>query len=129
VVGGDVKSPTSFTEIFESTCSYYMALGMSYDEFWYQDPMIAKYYREADVVKRKKRNEEMWVQGMYFANAISATLSKKGKYPEKPFDIFPKTAMEKQAEAETERKKIIEHFTLLKQRWERTHGNDRQSHT
>ena len=125
MVGGDVKAPTSYTEIFDSACPYYMALGMSYDEFWYADPNRAIFYKEADTFKRRYINEELWLQGLYFARAIAANFDKKSKYPDKPFDIFPKTALEKQAEAEAERKKIIEHFSLIKQMWENKNGNNR----
>ena len=125
MVGGTVKSPTSFTEIFESACPYYMAIGMTYDEFWYDEPERAKFYREADTFKRRIKNEELWLQGMYFARAIAVNFDKKSKYPEKPFDIFPKTALEKQAEAEAERRKIIEHFTLFKKQWEKKNGDNR----
>ena len=125
--GGTVKVSSSFTEIFDSFCPYFMSIGMSYEDYWFGDPDMAKFYKEADKFRRRTRNEEMWLQGAYFARAIATSFDKKSKYPEKPFDIFPKTAIEKQAEAEAERKKIIEHFTLLKQNWERKNGNNRQS--
>lgn len=102
-----------------------MSIGMSYEDFWYGVPEIVKAYKEADNFRRRIRNEELWLQGMYFARAIATNFDKKAKYPDKPFDIFPKTAIEKQAEVEAERKKIIEHFTLLKERWERNNGNNR----
>ena len=125
VDGGDVKIVTSFTEVFESACPYYMALGMSYEDYWYGDNDLVKYYREADTFRKRIRNEELWLQGMYFAQAIATNFDKKAKYPEKPFDIFPKTAIEKQAEAEAERKKIIAHFTALKEQWEKKNGTNR----
>ena len=67
----------------------------------------------------------MWVQGMYFAKAIGSCLDKKNKYPEKPFDIFPKTASEKQAEIQANRQKAIDFFTSLKKKWSEKNGNDR----
>lgn len=124
--GGTVKVQSSYTEVFDSMCPYYMAMGMSYQEFWCDDPFIVRFYYEADTFRRRKRNEELWIAGMYFARAIGANFDKKAKYPEKPFDIFPKTAMEKQAEAEAQRRKIIEHFSIIKQNWENKNGNNRQ---
>lgn len=126
MVGGDV-TPTaklSYTEIFESECPFFMAIGMSYQEFWYEDPYLVRYYREAHNYKRKLENEKMWVQGMYFTNAIACCLDKKNKYPEKPYDIFPKTAREKQAEIEANRQKVIEYFNTIKQKWSIKNGND-----
>lgn len=127
MVGGDV-TPTArstYTEIFESECPYFMAIGMTYNEFWFGDPYLVRYYREAYNFKRKIKNEEMWVQGMYFAKAIGASLDKKNKYPEKPFDIFPKTAREKQAEIEANRQKVIDFFTNVKKSWSTKDGNNR----
>lgn len=72
------------------------------------------------------RNEELWLQGAYFRDAVASLLDKKAKYPKEPYDIYPKTAMEKQAEAEANRQKIIEHFTQLKRMWENKNGNNRQ---
>lgn len=103
-----------------------MALGMSYYEYWYGNAYLVKYYKNAFDVKRKMRNEEMWVQGMYELRAICTALdtTKKTKYYEKPLDIYPKTEDEKFAEKEEMKRKIIEHFNLLKQRWDMKYGND-----
>lgn len=128
MVGGDVETPTaklSYTEVFESECPFYMAIGMTYEEFWYKDPFLVRYYKQSHDVKRKIRNEEMWVQGMYFAKAIGSCLDKKNKYPEKPFDIFPKTASEKQAEIQANRQKAIDFFTSLKKKWSEKNGDNR----
>lgn len=125
--GGNVESSDShttekktFTQIFRETCPYYMALGMSYDEFWYGEPERVVAYREANIIKSKKKNQEMWINGMYMISAIQKALDAKGKakYPEKPFDIFPKTEAEKKEEAEKQRRKVIEFFTQFKQRWD-----------
>lgn len=101
-----------------------MALGMSYDEYWYGRGDRIKFYKQAHDYKRKETNQILWVQGMYFAHAIACNFDSKGrnKYPEKPLDIFPKTEEEKRIEQEENRKKIIEYFSSFKQRWER--GND-----
>lgn len=126
MVGGDV-TPTaklSYTEIFESECPFFMAIGMSYQEFWYEDPYLVRYYREAHNYKRKMENEILWVQGMYFARAVASCFDKKNKYPEKPIDIFPKTAREKQAEIEANRQKVIEYFNTIKRKWSIKNGND-----
>lgn len=122
---GRIVIPSACTEYFDSACPYYMAIGMSYEEYWYGKPEIAKFYKEKDIYRRRMKNEEMWIEGLYFAKAISTNFSKKEKYPEKPFDIFPKTTLEKQAEAQKEREKIIDYFTQLKQMWENKNGNNR----
>lgn len=115
------------TEVFENLCPYCMAIGMSYEEYWYGESNLVSYYKNAFDYKRKMRNEELWIQGMYNLKAVSVALNNafKGhdKYFEKPLDIYPKTLVEKEEEKRKERKKIIEYFSLLKQRWD--NGNTR----
>ena len=43
---------------------------MTPEQYWDGDPMLAKYYREADELRRKRRNEELWLQGMYIYEAL-----------------------------------------------------------
>ena len=100
-----------------------MSLGMSYHEYWYGEPQLVKYYYEAYNYRRKEKNQELWLQGLYFAHAISSNFSKKDKYPKEPLDIYPKTAEEKRIEQENNRKKVIDYFTNLQQRW--NNGNNR----
>ena len=101
-----------------------MAMGMSYKEFWYGDPNLIKVYKETFNIKRTQMNQQLWLQGIYFAHAIACNFDTKGrnKYPDKPLDIFPKTEAEKQREQEENRRKLIEYFSNFQARWER--GND-----
>lgn len=123
--GGNVEQSQSteektYTQIFEEVCPYYMSIGMTYDEFWYKESQRVKYYRDSHILKNKSRNQELWLQGKYFIHSIAVALDSKGKskYPEKPFDIYPKTEAEKKADIEKERRKVIDYFTQLKQRWD-----------
>lgn len=84
------------------------------------------YYKQAYEYKRKEENQKMWLNGMYMIRAIRTAFDpKKEKYPEKPFDIYPKTETEKVAEIETNRQKVIEYFNLFKQGWDNQNGNNR----
>lgn len=134
--GGNVESSDShsteektFTETFEEQCPYFMSIGMTYDEYWYGEPERTKYYRDSHTLQCKSRNQELWLQGLYFIRSIQTALDSKNKvkYFEKPIDIFPKTEAEKKAEAERERRKVIDFFTQLKQRWD--NANNRQFDT
>lgn len=89
-------------------CPRYMAMGMSYEEFWDGDPRMAEYYRKADELKTEKRNLELWLQGMYIYEAIIDiapilhAFAKKGAkakpYPSRPYPI---TEREHKREEET----------------------------
>lgn len=105
----------TYTEKFYELFPYYLAIGMTYDQYWNDDPMLAKYYRKADEMKRERRNEEMWLQGMYIYEAlcdVSPVLhayAKKGTkpqpYSEKPYAI---TEAERKREREEHERKIME---------------------
>lgn len=89
-----------------------MALGMSYDQYWYGDVRMTKAFVEADKLKQERMNTEKWLQGLYFLNALSCVLDSNKTYPEKPYVLFerPKTEFEKRKEAEEEIKKAIAYF-------------------
>lgn len=102
--------------------------GMTYDEFWRDDPMLALYYREAWIERRKAENHRDWLLGAYYYNAIATALGnafkKKGSkaepYLEEPFPIFPLTKEEEEAKAQKEKEKIEAVYTsIMKQQRER----------
>lgn len=66
----DSKEPTSYTDVFNEAFPYYLAMGMTYDEFWNKDVTLVKSYRKADRIRRERRNEELWLQGMYIYEAM-----------------------------------------------------------
>lgn len=109
------------TEIFEEVCPYYIAIGMSLDEYWNGSPHLVKYYRQSHRLQMEQQNQIAWIQGLYFKAALDSTLgtmfrsrgSKAIPYVEKPFDIFPKTEREKEQEAIEQRRKAVEYFNML----------------
>lgn len=79
---------------------------MSYGEFWEGEPSLVIAYRRADEIRRRRINEELWLNGMYTADALASTVGnmfskRKYKYPAEPRPI---TAMEIQERRERERK-------------------------
>jgi len=90
----------------------YLVYGMSYRDYWYGDPWMAKTYREAHLLRRKMRNEELWLMGLYNYHATGAVIATAfGKhredYVKKPFNIFPKTDIEKKEEEREKKRKLI----------------------
>ena len=95
-----------------------MLYGMTYEQFWFGDPWMAKAYKDKHNLARRQRNEEMWVNGMYQLSALSVALNNafnkhKIEYLKKPFDIFPKTEVEKEMEKREERRKLVEWLSRL----------------
>ena len=94
---------STYTEQFYEVFPYYLSIGMTYEQFWDGDPMLCKYYREAEEMRNEKKNQELWLQGMYIYEAlcdISPVLhvfAKKGTKPQ-PYSDTPYAITKKQRE-------------------------------
>ena len=85
-------------------------MGMSYEQFWEGEPSLARAYRRADEINRRRLNQELWLNGRYMVEALTATvgnmLSKsKHEYPAEPMPI---TAAELEERKEREQKAKME---------------------
>jgi hypothetical protein len=61
--GGGRSAPfsNSYTTAFYDQFPYYLAIGMTPEQYWDGDPMLAKYYRKADEINRKRQNTDLWL--------------------------------------------------------------------
>ena len=103
-----------------------MSLGMTYDQYWHGDPEIARYYRKADEIRRERKNEEMWWQGLYIYEAFCCAsplfhdLAKKGTkarpYPEEPHPVTRRKQRKEQIQrlekGDAKVKQIMEMFMV-----------------
>lgn len=64
-------SSFSFSRAFEEHLPYFLMCGMTYEQFYYGDVELCRYYRKADEMRRKRKNEELWLQGLYIYEAIN----------------------------------------------------------
>lgn len=116
-----VSSPIPYTDQFNAVFPYYLAMGMTYDQFWNDNPWLAKDYREADKIKRQRENQALWLQGMYVYEAICSAspllhaFAKKGTkahpYIEEPYPLNKKE-LEDREEA-TARRKYEKHKAIF----------------
>lgn len=84
----------------------YMAMGVSYDEYWNGDYTRLPYYRKAHQQKREEKNFELWLQGWYFLQAIACIVPKsEAVYPAEP---IPLTQAEAENLEEKQRQKEID---------------------
>ena len=100
----------TYTERFYEVFPYYLSIGMTPEQFWEGDCTLVKYYRQADELRNERRNQELWLQGMYFYEAICDVspilhaFAKKGSkphpYPSKPHAISEKQIREERREKE-----------------------------
>jgi hypothetical protein len=118
-------------QIFEECFPFYLAIGMSYAEYWEGDPKLAQYYRKAHLIKQEEINNNAWLQGMYIYDAVSTALHNalrgmgKTKPPPKDYAKQPyefknkvKTEAEKAKEVEIEQEKAaawMENFVRVNQ--------------
>ena len=124
-------------EILEECFPFYLAIGMSYAEYWEGDSKLAQYYRKAYRIKQDEINNNAWLQGMYIYDAVSTALHNalrgfgKNKPPAKDYAKQPyqfnnkvKTEYEKAKEIETEQGKAaawMENFVRVNQSKSQSH--------
>ena len=107
----------------------YITYGMTWEQYWFGDPWMVRAYAQSYLLKRRARNEELWLEGIYVANAFQTVLGnafgkKQLKYMEKPLDIFEKTEAEKKKEVRDERQKLINWLNQLKRSADNKQGVD-----
>ncbi len=110
--GSSVPSSKSYTKTFYEVFPFYLSIGMTPEQYWDEDPMLAHYYRKAEEMRQKRKNEELWLQGMYFYEAlcdvspIFHAFAKRGTkatpYPDHPYSI---TNKDREAEKELKQKR------------------------
>lgn len=75
---------------------------MSYEQFWVDDPRLVISYRRADEIKKRRVNEELWLAGIYTAEALASTVGNmfskgsKYQYPSEPKPITMDEVKERQ---------------------------------
>ena len=98
----EIRASTNYTSIFEEVFPYYLAVGMTYEQFWYDPPELTVAYRRADEIRKRRVNEELWLAGIYTAEALASTVGNmfskgsKYQYPSEPKPITINEAKERQ---------------------------------
>lgn len=59
------------TPHFEELCPTYLAMGMTYDEYWNNDVCIAPMMRRAHAIKMRTENQMLWLQGRYIYDVLT----------------------------------------------------------
>ena len=107
-VGSATETPDTCRVIFDKAFPSYLAMGMTYDEFYNKDHTLVIAYRKAYEMKRSVENENMWILGAYVYQAVArvsplynpfAKHPKPEEYLDKPFPLF--TSEEDKANAKS----------------------------
>lgn len=116
-------------------CKYYMAMGVSWDEYWYGDYCKLKFYEANYYNQKELKNQELWLEGFYSYLAVSTSLSQmfnpqaNARYPEKPIEFTAgktKTAEEKQKEA---MKRMQAQLEAQIQQWRAEHPDAKRNNS
>ena len=87
----------------------YLAMGMTYDQFWKEDCSLVIPYREAYRIRQEEMNRMAWLQGLYMYRALQSTpiivhgFARRDTmiepYPAKPLEFRKENAQRKDEQA------------------------------
>lgn len=99
---------------------------MTYNEFWNESLDRLFYYWQKNQFEIERRNQELWLQGIYVQEAVAAVQDTKHKvkYPDKPHRITALTEAEKEEEKKRKIDNLRDFLNSHKQNWDRTKGAD-----
>ena len=110
----------TYSEQFYEVFPYYLAIGMTYEQFWDGDPTLVKYYRKSAEIKRDMTNQELWLQGLYVYEALCNVspllhaFARKGAkahpYPSQPYAVSEK---QRKIDEEERERKVAERGMML----------------
>ena len=125
--GSSATAPLStYTEKFDELFPHYLSIGMTEEQYWDKDCTLVAAYRKAEELRMNRRNQEMWLQGAYFYDALCRVspilhaFAKKGAKPA-PYPSEAYALTEKQVELREEEhtknvydkgKKMMEGFMI-----------------
>lgn len=119
-------SQSDFTEYLDTICPYFMHYGMTWQEFWFESIDRLHDYWQKNQFDIERRNEELWLQGLYIQEAVAAVFDTKHrvKYPDKPHRITEKTEAEKETENKRKVEQMREQLMDIKRRWDAKHKGE-----
>lgn len=95
-----------------------MLYGMTWHDFWFESIDRFHDYWQRYQFDIERRNQELWLQGLYIQEAIAAVMDSKHrvKYPEKPHRITELTEAEREAENKRKIDNLREQLMEIKRR-------------
>lgn len=92
-----------------------MSIGVPYNTFFRLNIRTLQPFIDAEKIAFKKKNEELWINGLYTHNAVATAVNQnlggKAKYLEKPIDF--ENANEEEREFTEEEKLELQKKVLL----------------
>lgn len=69
-VAQKTTTPQDIINYLYELFAYALSIGMNYEQYWYDDPMLINSYIKAEEIRQVKKNNELWLQGLYVYIAI-----------------------------------------------------------
>ena len=102
------------SELYHKAFPHYLAMGMTWEQFWEQDSSLVKDYREAKQIRLDEANYIAWLHGLYIYEALcnasplfrsfSKSGTRAGPYPEKPHEFKREEHLTEEQENERKEK-------------------------
>ena len=113
-------APHDIVKYLNELYAYAITLGMSYNDYWIDEPDLINCYIEAEKIRERKKNQELWLQGAYIYQAIGCLyplfnpFSKEHKAREYLKQPFPLTEEERQEQFERRLERYLNSLVGLK---------------
>lgn len=103
-------------EVFQTQFKESIKYGMTYSQFWCENPQLYYTYEEVYLDRLKEKDILNWQLGQYIKSAICSSFDEKGrsKYPDKPLFF---------AKQEDKPKDVYEMFDIFKGMVDRVNAN------
>ena len=69
-VENKTATPQDILDYLDELFAYALSIGMTYDQYWRDDPLLINAYIKADEIKLRRINYEAWLQGFYVYKAV-----------------------------------------------------------
>lgn len=94
---------------------------MTYEQYWYDDPLMVRAFYKAEKLRKERMDEEAWLQGLYILSALDATVGnafrQKGQqqssYPKEPMTVSEKRERDEARKARDEEREATLAFAWM----------------
>ena len=91
-----------------------MAIGMTYEQYWYGDPLMVRAFYKAEQLRQQRMNEQAWLIGAYTYRALDSTVgntmrkngAKPSEYPEKPVELVKQEETKAEKEEREDKEEV-----------------------
>lgn len=104
-VTDEPKEQLTCSQLFHKVFPEYLAMGMTYEQFWEQDCSLVIAYRKAYKLRQEEKNREAWLHGLYIFKALQCApitvngFAPKGfnlePYPSQPIEFYKQNGADK----------------------------------